>query len=315
VSWHIDTANALPPLAEPGGTAAAFELLEARLPIARRAPPDGPIRVLAWRADAEPSPDDAARLLRTSEAAVAMLAMRETVAASGCVGALAAVASRLGAGHAAALLDAASADGVGIVADSVGLVSGHVLFKLGLERLPAARLPSRGGSPCAVIAQLDVDRVNVTFASVALDPGDGPDQRGRQILTLLDRIDHYDRYLPVLIGGDMATTTFTPEELADAGRMRLLLRKAEQRLLMPAPHEPLFHVLRQRGYDWRSVNVPLAPTGRDGPPGAGRDQLYKRLWFFARGLICDEPAVVPALDGSGQPMGSHDAITVQVRPA
>ena len=49
-------------------------------------------------------------------------------------------------------------------------------------------------------------------------------------------------------------------------------------------------------------------------PVTGRRHGLKRLWFFSRGLVCDEPAVVPALDGAGEPMGSHDAITLRIRP-
>lgn len=312
MSWHIDTADSLPPLAGQSAAPSALGLVEARLPVTRPPPPDGAIRVLAWRADVGTGIDDVTRFLRTSDAAMVMLAIRETTPASGEVGVIDRVASRLGAGHALALLDVEPADEGRFVAETVGLVSPHVLFKLGLERLPAG---ARGvGSPCALFAQLQVDRVNVTFVSVALDQQDGPDQRAVQMRTLLDRIDDYDRYLPVLIGGDMATTTFTPEELADTGRMRLVLHGSAQRLVIPNAHEPMFHLLRQRGYNWRSANVPLAPTGRSGPAGADEGQLYKRLWFFARGLVCDEPAIVPAQDGAGQPMGVHDALSLRIRP-
>ena len=88
----------------------------------------------------------------------------------------------------------------------------------------------------------------------------------------------------------------------------------DERLLPPAAHEPMFAVLRQRGYDWRHANMPLAPTGRAGP-GGDIGRLYKRLWFLTRGLVCDEPAIVPAVDGAGRPMGSHDAISVRIRLA
>ncbi len=288
MSWHIDTADALPALTGPELGGAALGLLEARLPVARPPPPEGPIRVLAWRADMAPGPDDAARLLRTSDAAMALLAMREIASAFGSIGAIAATASRLGAGHAVALLDAASLERQRLAVGSVGLVSPHVLFKLGLERLPA--VPGLAESPCAVLGQIEIDHVSVTFASVALPALEGPQQRAWQMEALLDRIDAYDRYLPVLIGGDMATVT-----LATDGDLR-----------RPAIREPMFELLRKRGYDWRACNLPLMRSGR------GQDR--KRLWFFSRGLVCDEPAIVPALDGAGQPMGSHDAITLRIRP-
>lgn len=288
VSWHIDTADALPALTGPALGTAALGLLEARLPLVRLPAPEGPIHVLAWHADAAPSADDAARLLRTSDAAVAMLTMRETASAFGGIEAIASTASRLGAGHAVAVINVAATESRRLAVGTVGLVSPHVLFKLGLERLPA--VPGLTGSPCAVLGQMEIDNVNVTFASVALPSLEGPLQRAWQMEALLDRIDAYDRYLPVLIGGDMATVALTSED----------------QLRRPAGPEPMFSLLRKRGYDWRACNLPLAATGR-------RHGL-KRLWFFSRGLACDEPAVVPALDGAGEPMGSHDAITLRIRP-
>lgn len=296
MSWHIGTANSLPPL----DGAAATERIEARLPPDPQPAPDAAIRVLAWRCDAQPRPDDAARLLRTGDAAVSLLAVREKVPPHGRPAGIAAVAGRLGAGHALALAEA-TATGGGFDCDSVGIVSPHVLLKLGLQRLPAQH-PGSGG-PCAVFGQLPVEGIDVSVVSVALDDGDPPGWRARQMQVLLDRIDAYDRYLPVLIGGDMATATFAGEDLAEIGRLRQL----------PAEREPLFDLLRQRGYEWRHANLPLAPTGRSAPPGI-TGQACKRLWFFARGLVCDEPKLLPAR-GGGLPSGRHDAISLRIRPA
>lgn len=315
MSWHVETADALPPLVGVDCPAVALGMMEARLPPTYPPTPEGPIRVLAWRCDMPTAAAEAARLLGASGSSLAFLAMQEAVPPSGAMDAIGAVARRLGAGHVAAMLGTEAVDAWCIAVETVGMISPQVMFKLGLERLPLMPGSARAGSPCAVLGQFAIDQVDVTFASVALEPSDGPDVRARQMAMLLDRIDAYGRWLPVLIGGDMATTTFTPEELADAGRMRLVLHSAAQRLLLPVAHEPMFHLLRQRGYEWRPANLPLTPTGRSGPPGADRDQLYKRLWFFARGLICDEPAVVPAMDTAGQPMGSHDAIALRIRPA
>lgn len=313
MSWHIATANSLPPL----DSAAATERIEARLPPDPQPAPDAAIRVLAWRCDAQPRPEDAVRLLRTSDAAVSLLAVREKVPPHGRPAGIAAIAGRLGVGHALALAEATPTDGGGgggggFDCDSVGIVSAHVLLKLGLQRLPAQH--PRSGGPCAVFGQLPIEGIDVSVVSVALDAGDAPGWRARQMQVLLDRIDAYDRYLPVLIGGDMATTTFAAEDLADMGRLRQLLAERADRLVAPAGFEPMFDLLRQRGYEWRHANLPLAPTGRDGPPGI-RGQAYKRLWFFARGLVCDEPKLLPAQDGRRLSMGRHDAISLRIRPA
>lgn len=296
MSWHIGTANSLPPL----DSAAATERIEARLPPEPLPAPDMAIRVLAWRCDAQPRPEDAARLLRTSDAAVSLLALHEKVPPHGRPAGIAAIAKRLGAGHALALATATgSGGGGGFDCDAVGIVSPHVLLKLGLQRLPAQH-PGSGG-PCAVFGQLEVEGIDVSVVSVALDAGDAPGWRARQMQVLLDRIDAYDRYLPVLIGGDMATTAVAGEDFADIGRL-------------PAEGEPMFDLLRQRGFEWRHANLPLAPTGRGGPPGI-EGRACRRLWFFARGLVCDEPKLLPARGGGGLPMGGHDAISLRIRPA
>ncbi len=283
MSWHIGTANSLPPL----DSAAATERIEARLPPQPLPAPDMAIRVLAWRCDAQPRPEDAARLLRTSDAAVSLLALREKVPPHGRPAGIAAIAKRLGAGHALALATATGGGGGGFDCDAVGIVSPHVLLKLGLQRLPGQH---PGGGPCAVFGQLPVEGIDVSVVSVALDDADAPDWRARQMQVLLDRIDAYDRYLPILIGGDMATATF------------------------PAGSEPMFDLLRQRGYDWRHANLPPAPSGRGGAPGT-EGRPGRRLWFFARGLVCDEPKLLPARGGDGLPMGRHDAISLRIRPA
>ncbi len=195
---------------------------------------------------------------------------------------------------------------------SVGLVSPHVLFKLGLERLPA--VPGLAESPCAVLGQIEIDHVSVTFASVALPALEGPQQRAWQMEALLDRIDAYDRYLPVLIGGDFNTNTF---ELEDKHRRAAdpALAADPHRLVEPQPWEPMFAELADRGYDWRSCNVPLAATQRTRPDGTPKPPFGKIDWLFARGLRCSDPAVVPAVDDAGVAISDHEALAVTIAPA
>ena len=61
-------------------------------------------------------------------------------------------------------------------------------------------------------------------------------------------------------------------------------------------YEPMFAELARRGYDWESCNVMGALTQRTRPDGTPAEPLGRIDWFFARGLACSDPAVIPAVD-------------------
>ena len=81
------------------------------------------------------------------------------------------------------------------------------------------------------------------------------------------------------------------------------------------PYEPMFDVLRRRGYDWESCNVALAPTQRTRPDGTPAPPFGKIDWLFARGLRCSDPAIIPAVDVEGMAISDHEALAVTIAPA
>ena len=53
---------------------------------------------------------------------------------------------------------------------------------------------------------------------------------------------------------------------------------------------------------------------RTRPDGTPAEPLGRIDWFFARGLVCSDPAVVPAVDEKGVAISDHEALAVTVRP-
>jgi hypothetical protein len=53
----------------------------------------------------------------------------------------------------------------------------------------------------------------------------------------------------------------------------------------------------------------MRPDGTPQPPFGRID------WFFSRGLCCTAPAVIPAIDESGQAISDHEALAVTIAPA
>ncbi len=173
----------------------------------------------------------------------------------------------------------------------------------------------RVGGRVAVMAELALAGANVLLVSVHYEShSDAPD-RLTQTRHLLDAIDRHAPGLPILIGGDFNTSTF---DLADRERpdlTRAALDEDPQRLLLPMRYEPVFEELRLRGYRWEHCNVMGAATQRTRPDGTPRPPFGRIDWFFARGLECSDPAVVPAVDAAGVAISDHDALAVTIRPA
>ena len=120
--------------------------------------------------------------------------------------------------------------------------------------------------------------------------------------------------LPVLIGGDFNTNTLDRSDRRRPLLVAAALRDDPDRLVLPMRYEPMFDELRRRGYDWEHCNVMGARTQRTRPDGTPIEPLGRIDWFFARGLACSDPAVLPAVDEQGVAISDHDALVVTVRP-
>lgn len=203
-----------------------------------------------------------------------------------------------------------------------GLISTRPLERPALVRLETSGRwfdgafgERRVGGRIAIMAELALAAASLLLVSVHYESHTGPEDRLAQTRTLLDAIDRHAPGSPVLIGGDFNTSTFG---LADKDRpdvVRAALHDNPERLVLPMGYEPMFEELRRRGYDWTQCNSMGAATQRTRPDGTPKPPFGRIDWFFARGLACSDPAVVPAVDAAGVAISDHDALAVTVRPS
>lgn len=200
------------------------------------------------------------------------------------------------------------------------ILSPHLLRRPALVRLERSGAwfdgafgERRVGGRMALLATLSIDGADVVLASVHLESHSDPAGRDAEFAVLLDAIEAYAPGAPALIGGDVNTSSFARDQIEDREALRRALREDPTRLLDPVQYEPLFVRAERAGYDWRGCNRLDASTQRKRDPcERGRLRLD---WFFCRGLLADEPAVLDAVEpGSGRPLSDHELLTLRVRP-
>ena len=204
-----------------------------------------------------------------------------------------------------------------------GLHGAAILSPYPLERPVLIRLEMNGdwfdghrgerriGGRIALAVTLTIDAMRFVAVSVHLESHSDPQDRARQMQTLLDTIDDYASGLPVIIGGDFNTKSTGRTQAKDARLMADLLAQDSQRLLNPVPYEPLFEQAKARGYDWQACNT-NEPTQRTRPDGTPVPPLGRLDWFFTRGLHTSHAATIAAVDSSGQILSDHDLLQVSI---
>jgi endonuclease/exonuclease/phosphatase family metal-dependent hydrolase len=206
-------------------------------------------------------------------------------------------------------------------ANAVGYHGNAILARGALLRPQLVRLETRGdwfdgargearvGGRCAVLAQLRVGGRATTFAAVHLDSHGSPQNRAAEVRVLLDAIDAYDRDAPVVIGGDLNAFSLGLADLGDPERVAAALREDPLRWSHPVPHEPLFAVAAERGYEWSRCNAPGESTLRHATEAGSSRGKLKLDWFLCRGIAANAPHVVPAIGpASGRMLSDHEAI-------
>jgi hypothetical protein len=120
---------------------------------------------------------------------------------------------------------------------------------------------------------------------------------------------------PVVIGGDLNTTTLDMGVRAALVRAGATMLVRPRRFRAPQPYEPLFERLRGHGFVLDGANVARAPTfapSRLVPP-----QWRPKLdWIAARGLtpVAGSAAVVPAQAARWGPrISDHDFVVSEFR--
>lgn len=206
-----------------------------------------------------------------------------------------------------------------------------------------AHREKRLGRQAAVVAIIDFPDRPVQAVSLHLDAQSTQRHRFRQMQGVLDQLDPA---LPTVIGGDWNTSTY------DSSNATRAILGFWRRLLIGVDHvirnhylypdrwfeRDLFQLLENRGFDYRSANVPGAPTVQyditdvrarrnldEWVPAwcftfihwalrnhGGRCPL-KLDWFAVRGLRAQEPVVAHDLTQNyGIPLSDHDPIAVDL---
>ncbi|HET7715485.1 MAG TPA: endonuclease/exonuclease/phosphatase family protein [Bauldia sp.] len=333
-----DALNAGP--TSPDAFRAAFECMTCLDQIEQRPPPSPPAapldsaRVLFWNAERLKFPAPSAAMIRRANPdAVILCELDLGMARSENRHAIADLAAALDAGYIYAVefveLDLGDARERGWFAGErnaaglhgAGLVSPRPLLDPYLLRLEASGRwfdgafgERRVGGRIAVMASIEIGGAPVLLVSVHYESHTGPGDRLAQTRTLLDAIDRDFAGRPVLIGGDFNTNTMERADHEQPRAVRAALDADPERLIRPMRYEPMFAELARRGYDWEACNLMGAVTQRTRPDGTPQEPHGRIDWFFARGLACSEPAVIPAVDENGVAISDHEALAVTVRP-
>jgi len=208
--------------------------------------------------------------------------------------------------------------------NSAGLHGGGFVARVALHRPALVRLESSGrwfdgvfherrvGGRIAMLARIEIDGGPVLLASAHYESHTGPADRLLQTQIMLDGIDAHAPGMPVLIGGDFNTSSCGLAQKRDHAFIGAALAVDPQRLVAPMAYEPMFELLRTRGYDWQNCNDMNAVTQRTRPDGTPTPPFGKIDWLFARGLRCSDAAVIPAVDRAGVAVSDHEVLVVSI---
>lgn len=210
------------------------------------------------------------------------------------------------------------------------IMSRYELLEPVLIRLPKAYdwfydKQKRLGGRMALFAKIRVNNQLIGLVCTHLENRTTPQKREEQMSCILEYAKDYFKALPVIIAGDMNTNTCdgnNDEAFIDLYDHR---QSQSERIYTPEAYEPIFKLMEDYGFDYKSANVRGISTRRK--PIAGKGNLELNLdWFFVRGLSCIEPAVIktifsvseleglPPIDAAGKEgmeITDHDAISVK----
>ena len=307
-----------------------FDRLE-RVPAIDPKPLTGSTRIGFWNAERGKYLDASTVLLGGLDASVLLLCELDLgMARSGQAHTTKVLATELGMGYAFAveflelgLGDARERDWHAGEVNEAGLHGAAILSSGALDRPAVIRLETDGdwfdgrhgerrvGGRIALAGTIKIDGVGITVVSVHFESHGDPDQRARQMQRLLEAIELYAADQPVLVGGDLNTSTLSRDWARGSGVKPVL---PLERILDPIPYEPLFAVAADQGYGWRECNALGTPTQRTRPDGTPRAPLGKIDWFLSRDLATADPRTVPAVDANGHTISDHEVLLVTIAP-
>ena len=172
--------------------------------------------------------------------------------------------------------------------------------------------PPLVGTHQGVLASINVDGRRVAMGVVHLERRWDPEGRARQMEDFLSAIGNET---PVIIGGDLNTTTMDMDRRFELLRAAAAIATRPWRFREPRPHEPLFERIKEHGFSIEGANVRAVPTftvSRLVPP-LWRPKLD---WIAARGIqpVKGSATVVPARTSIlGRRVSDHDFVMCEFR--
>ena len=171
----------------------------------------------------------------------------------------------------------------------------------------------RSGGRMAIGATIQSETGPMTVISVHLENNTSPDGRALQLASVIKHLADCDH--PIVLGGDLNTSTIDPTQTTDPFRLRTeLLETDPHRFIRPMDAEPLFDLLADHGFSRGTANITGA-TQRTRERGYPRPPLGHIDWLFNKACIAFEPACIAALDRAGRTISDHDLIHCSVHLA
>lgn len=294
------------------------------------AAPRRPLRLAAWNAERLKYGEASAALMRGLDLDILLLSESDVgMARSG---------NRHTTAELAAALDMGYAYGVEFVElglgddrerewhkgqrNHAGLHGNAILSRLPLHDLAMIRLDAGGrwfadrvhgkatgvqrrlGGRMALAGRIATDAGDCVLVSLHLESESDAAGRAQQMTQLLQALNGCYGNTPMVIGGDCNTAALPEIDPARPDEARAWFHRCDA-------YEPLFGVMQQGGFGWRSAND-MAATQRMRPDGRPLPPFRRIDWLFTRSVSAAAPRTVAAVDADGNAVSDHDAIMVDL---
>ena len=204
----------------------------------------------------------------------------------------------------------------------VGLHGNAILSRLPLQDLALIRLDSGGrwfqdrvngkgsgvqrrlGGRMALAGRIATDDGDFVIVSLHLESDSDANGRAQQMTRLLHAINGCYGNVRMVIGGDCNTAALPEVDAERPEDSRGWFHRCDA-------YEPLFGVMQQGSFGWRSAND-MAATQRMRPDGRPLPPFRRLDWLFTRGLTPSEPRTVAAVDDQGAAISDHDVLVVDI---
>jgi len=204
----------------------------------------------------------------------------------------------------------------------VGFHGNAILSRLPLQDLALIRLDTGGrwfndringgaagtqrrlGGRMAIAGRIATDDGDFVVVSVHLESDSDANDRAQQMTRLLHAINGCYGNARMVIGGDCNTAALPEVDEARPEDSRAWFLRCDA-------YEPLFSVMQQAGFGWRTAND-MAATQRQRPDGRPLPPFRRIDWLFTRGLVTSAPRTVAAVDDKGAAISDHDALVVDL---